>query len=144
MTYVPVRLRDLVVTRARASCEYCLLHADYAVFAHEVDHVIARQHGGATIADNLAYACAQCNRFKGSNVAAPDPQSGVIVPLFNPRTSRWRDHFRLDGPLIVSLSMIGRVTERLLQLNQLDRVLLRKELIAVGRYPFRFGEAVIA
>jgi hypothetical protein len=38
--------------------------------------------------------------------------------------------------------MIGRVTERLLQLNQLDRVLLRKELIAVGRYPFRFGELV--
>ncbi|PKO20541.1 MAG: HNH endonuclease [Chloroflexi bacterium HGW-Chloroflexi-1] len=143
MTYVPARLRDLVVTRARASCEYCLLHADYAVFAHEVDHVIARQHGGATSADNLAYACAQCNRFKGSNVAAPDLQSGIIVPLFNPRTQSWRDHFHLDGPLIVPLSIVGRVTERLLQLNQLDRVLLRKELIAVERYPFRFGEAMI-
>ncbi|MBM4460995.1 MAG: HNH endonuclease [Chloroflexi bacterium] len=142
MTYVPARLRDLVVVRARESCEYCLLHASYAVFAHEVDHVIARQHGGATTADNLAYACAQCNRFKGSNVAAPDPQSGMIAPLFNPRTSSWRDHFRLDGPLIVPLSMIGRVTERLLQFNQIDRVMLRAELIAVRRYPFRLGELV--
>jgi hypothetical protein len=109
------------------------------VFAHEVDHVIARQHGGATTADNLAYACAQCNRFKGSNVAAPDPQSGEIVPLFNPRRQDWRDHFRLDGPVIVPLSATGRATERLLGLNQIDRVLLRKALIAVRRYPFQFG-----
>jgi hypothetical protein len=139
MTYIPARLRDLVVVRARVSCEYCLLHADYAVFAHEVDHVIARQHGGAATADNLAYACAQCNRFKGSNVATPDPQSGEIVPLFNPRTQAWRDHFRLDGPVIVPLSALGRATERLLQLNQIDRVLLRKALIAVRRYPFQSG-----
>ena len=45
------------------SCEYCLVHADYAVLVHEIDHAIAEKHGGITEAENFAYACAQCNRF---------------------------------------------------------------------------------
>lgn len=137
MTYIPAHLRALVVERARESCEYCLVHADYAAFVHEIDHIMAKKHSGATEADNLAYACAQCNRFKGSDVAAPDPESEKIVPLFNPRTQRWEDHFQLDGAIIKPISAIGRATERLLQLNQIDRLLLRQELIATGRYPFR-------
>ncbi len=139
MTYVPAQLRTLVTERARGSCEYCLVHADYAAFVHEIDHVIAKKHGGDTEADNLAYACAQCNRFKGSDIAAPDPESGEIVPLFNPRTQQWNDHFRLDGPLIEPLSATGRATAQLLQLNQVDRILLRRELISTGRYPFQFS-----
>lgn len=119
--------------------QYCLVYADYAAFKHEIDHVIAVKHGGATEADNLAYACAQCNRFKGSNIAALDPRTGEIVPLFNPRKQPWHEHFRLDGSVITLLSASGRATERLLELNQIDRVLLRQELIAAGRYPFRFG-----
>ncbi|MGA2136486.1 MAG: HNH endonuclease signature motif containing protein [Bryobacteraceae bacterium] len=43
-------------------CEYCLIHEDDAAFSHEVDHVIGRQHGGRTVADNLAYSCMVCNR----------------------------------------------------------------------------------
>lgn len=139
MSYVSSRLRALVIARARESCEYCRVHADYAAFVHEIDHVIAQQHGGATTSDNLAYACAQCNRFKGSNVAAIDPQTGDIVPLYNPRSQHWHDHFQLDGPVITPLTAVGRATEKLLQLNQIDRILLRKELLAVGRYPHHFG-----
>lgn len=92
--------------------------------------------GGTTDADNLAYACAQCNRFKGSDVAAPDPETGEIIALSNPRIMAWADHFRLEGPRVVPLTATGRATERLLQLNQIDRLLLRKELLAKGRYPF--------
>ncbi len=136
MNRVPARLRVQVITRARESCEYCLVHARYAAFAHEIDHVIARQHGGMTEAGNLAYACAQCNRFKGSNLAAPDPDTGSIVPLFNPRTQNWNDHFHTDGPVILPLTATGRATARLLQLNQIDRLLLRQELLGAGRYPF--------
>lgn len=139
MTYIPASLRARVVARAQESCEYCLVYADYAAFKHEIDHVIAVKHGGATEADNLAYACAQCNRFNGSNVAALDPQTGEIVPLFNPRKQQWYEHFRLDGPVIVSILASGRATEHLLELNQIDRVLLRQELSAARRYPFRFG-----
>jgi hypothetical protein len=43
MTYIPTDLRTLVVARARESCEYCLVHADYAGFVHEIDHVIDRR-----------------------------------------------------------------------------------------------------
>ncbi len=140
MTYVPVELRALAIVRAQESCEYCLVHANYAVLVHEIDHVIAEKHGGATEADNLAYACAQCNRFKGSDIATFDPQTGQIVALFNPRTQNWQDHFRHDGAVILALSPQGRATERLLQLNQIDRVLLRRELIRAGRYPYQFRE----
>lgn len=136
MAQVSTRLRSLIIARALRSCEYCLVHSDYTAFAHEVDHIIARKHGGTTDADNLAYACAQCNRFKGSDIAAPDPETGEIIALFNPRIMAWANHFRLEGPHIVPLTATGRATERLLQLNQIDRLLLRKELLVKGRYPF--------
>ena len=139
MIYIPASLRARVAARAQESCEYCLIHADYTAFKHEIDHVIAIKHDGATEEDNLAYACAQCNRFKGSNIAALDPQTGEIVPVFNPRKQQWPEHFQLDGPVIVPLSASGRATERLLELNQIDRVLLRQELSAAWRYPFRSG-----
>jgi len=139
MTYIPTDLRALVLARARESCEYCLVHADYAVLVHEIDHVIAAKHGGLTEAENLAYACAQCNRFKGSDIATLDQHTGKVALLFNPRQQHWQEHFRLDGPVIVPLTPTGRATERLLQLNQIDRILLRRELLSAHRYPYQYG-----
>ena len=69
MSYVSVTLRGQIIERAFHSCEYCLIHVDYTTLIHEIDHVIAEKHGGATTLDNLAYACAQCNRNKGSDIA---------------------------------------------------------------------------
>lgn len=57
VTYIPVALRRLVEERANHLCEYCQLPVCVAFFPHEVDHVIAEKHGGATNADNLALAC---------------------------------------------------------------------------------------
>ena len=87
-------------------CEYCLLHEDDAAFAHEVDHILSRQHGGETIADNLAYASMVCNRYKGSNIASVSP-SGDLVRLFNRRQQHWNNHFRLNGAVIEPLDVIG-------------------------------------
>lgn len=56
MAYLPLSVRREVIRRAHRRCEYCLLHADYATFAHEIDHVLPRKHGGGDSADNLAYA----------------------------------------------------------------------------------------
>jgi 5-methylcytosine-specific restriction endonuclease McrA len=81
------------------------MHADYAVLVHEIDHVIAATHGGVLKADNRVSACAQCNRFQGSDVATFNPQTGQVVPLVNPRTQSWHDHFRLDGAVITALSL---------------------------------------
>jgi hypothetical protein len=140
ITRISPAQRVQVAARAQGSCEYCLVHFNYATLAHEVDHIIAVKHGGLTNLENLAYGCAQCNRYKGSDFATFDPATGAVALLFHPRQQRWAEHFLLDGPRIVPMTASGRATERLLQLNQIDRLILRKELLAAGRYPFEFGQ----
>lgn len=133
--YIPVSLRRLVSRRAARRCEYCLLHQDDTPFTHPIDHVIAIKHGGETTADNLALACIDCNRNKGSDLTTFDPASGQITPLFNPRTEQWSDHFLLDGALILGRTAIGRATIVLLRLNEPQRLITREVLLSIGRYP---------
>ena len=87
--------------------------------------------------ENLALSCAVCNRRKGSDIGAVDPQTGSLVPLFNPRTGRWADHFRLDGSHILGLTASGRATVDLLRLNAFERLTERDALIRLGRYPLQ-------
>jgi len=55
------------------------------------------------------------------------------MPLFHPRTQHWDAHFRLEATRIVALTAVGRVTERLFQLNTPERIAERIQLIQVGR-----------
>lgn len=137
MSYVAQTLRRFVADRADRLCEYCLIHEADTFFGCQIEHVIAEKHGGASTADNLAYACVFCNRFKGSDVASVLPETGQIVRLFNPRIDRWASHFSLDrGSMrIVALSAIGTVTVKLLNFNHADRILERLTLARSGRYP---------
>jgi hypothetical protein len=128
-------LRREVRERARERCEYCLLAELQAFFPHEPDHLIALKHGGETTSENLALACFDCNRFKGSDIASIDALSGALVALFNPRTQKWAEHFHLNGGQIVPLTSAGRVTERLLKLNLPSRVEVRERLASLGVYP---------
>ena len=134
-THIPIELRRLVVERAHECCEYCLLHQDDAESPHQVDHLIAIEHSGQTISENLALACQLCNRYKGSDLATIDPAEGKIVPLFNPRTQIWSEHFELAGAQILGLTSTGRATVELLRLNDEARLLDRQALIDAGRYP---------
>ena len=93
------------------------------------------KHGGATIAENTALACIDCNRHKGSDLTAIDPISNQIVRVFDPRNQQWHDHFYLDGATILGMSATGRATVIMLRLNDPMRVLERSFLIEVGRYP---------
>jgi hypothetical protein len=131
---VSQELRAQVAHRAGWRCEYCLIHEDDAAFAHEVDHVLSRQHGGDTSSENLAYACMICNRLMGTNVGSVDAL-GSIVRLFNPRTDRWQDHFRLDGAILMPMTPAAEATARLLRLNAAERVIERSVLQRLGRYP---------
>jgi hypothetical protein len=112
-----------------------LLPEAQAFFPHEPDHVIAAKHGGESIIDNLALACFDCNRFKGSDIASIDPESHKLTHLFNPRTQEWSEHFSIAGGIIKPLTAIGRVTASLLRLNLESRVEVRQILASVGRYP---------
>jgi hypothetical protein len=112
-----------------------MLAEEDAYFPHEPDHIIAEKHRGTNTLENLALACFHCNRFKGSNIASLDPESGELTSLFNPRTQKWNDHFEIRGGQILPLTAIGRVTERILRLNLPAHVEVREMLAEMGDYP---------
>jgi hypothetical protein len=132
---ISAALRREVRERARERCEYCLVADSQTLDPHEPDHLIALKHGGETSSANLVLACFDCNRFKGSDISSLDPLTGELVPLFNPRTQRWREHFKLKGCQIVPLTAVGRATERLLKLNIARRLQSREQSTASGLYP---------
>jgi hypothetical protein len=131
---IPAALKAEVRERAKDRCEYCRMPQDGAFFAHEVDHVLATQHRGPTELDNLALACFQCNRLKGPNIASIDPQSKRLVPLFNPRSDSWPEHFRAEGGRLIPLTLTGRATAALLNFDHPDREEARQRLAQLGRF----------
>lgn len=135
MTYISAELRHLVLERAGECCEYCQLHQDDSDTRFHVEHIIAIVHGGKTVAENLALSCARCNLFKGTNLAAADPDTGDPTFLFHPRRHPWDDHFQLQDELIEPLTAEGRVTVFLLRLNSAERIAERHLLIRQKRYP---------
>lgn len=134
-SYIPATLRQLVIERADKRCEYCLVHLEDVVLPHQPDHIISEQHGGETIAENLALACIHCNRHKGPNIASLDSVTKQLVPLFNPRRDIWSEHFSLDDAYIHPLTSVGRATVNLLKLNDPERIRVRQALIELERYP---------
>ena len=126
-------LRLLVRRRAGNVCEYCRLpQASSRIIRFHIEHIIARQHGGESEPDNLALACSCCNFHKGPNIAAIDPDSGQLVPLFHPRQHGWSEHFAWDGTVVVGLTPIGRATVELLAMNSWERVEVRENLLSLG------------
>jgi hypothetical protein len=121
--------------RAGNRCEYCLLPQSALPNASfHLEHITACQHGGGDDLDNLALACDRCNLYKGPNLAAIDPITGNIVPLFNPRKETWEAHFMYTGAEIIGRTDIGRATARLLNMNAPRRVRLRT-LLRLGERP---------
>ena len=116
--------------RANNRCEYCLTHQeDEPFFRYQVEHVIARQHGGNDELANLALACPHCNLHKGPNLSGIDPLDGNTVSLFHPRLQAWTDHFQMIGSLISGTTPTGRATTRVLNLNDPLRVEVRAEVL---------------
>ncbi len=121
--------------RANHCCEYCQMPQDYDDVTFEIDHIIARKHGGLGAVSNLALSCFWCNSFKGSNLAGLDPRTRKLTPLFHPRRHKWNRHFRWDGPFLRGRTPIGRVTIVVLQINDPFRVELREGLLEEGVFP---------
>lgn len=132
---ISTELRQQIATRADYLCEYCLIAEEDAYFGCHVDHIISLKHGGQTTADNLAYACAVCNRAKGSDIGSIIVETRAFMRFYNPRLDFWGDHFALDGVVIRPKTDIGRVTERILRLNNDERLLERQTLRILGVYP---------
>lgn len=133
-SYISIHMRQFVVKRAFHRCEYCHFPEKIALFSFEIEHIIAEKHGGKTVVENLALACFFCNRYKGSDLGSLDPESGILTPFFNPRLHQWDEHFLLEDSIIVPLSAEGRVTVRILRMNDPDRVAERKTVIETGLF----------
>ncbi len=123
--------------RAGRCREYYRMPWDYDDTPFEIDHVIARKHGGLTLSHNLALSCFYCNSFKGSDISGLDPRAQKLTPLFNPRRHKWSRHFRWNGPFLEGRSAVGRVTVALLHINDPFRVELREGLIEERLFPPR-------
>jgi len=103
----------------------------------QIDHVIARMHGGPSRSKNLALSCYACNHHKGPNLSGRDPKTGRVVRLFDPRRQIWAEHFVWSGPRLMGLTPTGCATAMVLAVNLLHRVALRAALLELGEWPPR-------
>jgi hypothetical protein len=104
----------------------------------EIEHIIPLAKGGRDDEMNLWLACPICNRHKSDKTSAVDTESGEIVPLFNPRTQNWFEHFRWndDGIRIIGLTPVGRASVVALHLSDdADALLVRSFWVIAGWHP---------
>src|SRR5438045_165446 len=125
---ISAALRRFVFDRARERCEYCQIEG----WPLTVDHVVpvvawkAARRGqdpppfDPDSPENLAAACAPCNRAKWNAITGHDVLTDQLTRLFNPRTDHWDDHFAWveDYEEVVGLTPIGRGTAARLRLNR--------------------------
>ncbi len=105
-----------------------------AEVAFQLDHVIAKKHGGTDSIENLAVSCFYCNSFKGPNIAGIDSETGKIVRLFHPRKDTWAEHFCWQGAFLRGLTPIGRATIAVLEINDELAIELRNSLMDEGLF----------
>lgn len=127
-------IRRLVRERARLYCEYCHTCEENSGQTLHVDHI---DPAGGDALDNLCLSCWNCNTSKSDATAAPDPQTGELVPLFNPRTQTWLAHFRWidNGSQIEGITAIGRATAIRFKMNRPQIVTARQRWVLAGFHP---------
>ncbi|MCB9303635.1 MAG: HNH endonuclease [Lewinellaceae bacterium] len=130
-------LKKQVAARANSCCEYCLCQEKYSPATFSIDHIIPLSKDGNDDIENLAYACQGCNNFKYNHLSGFDSITGQNVPLFNPRTQDWKEHFmwNKDYSLMVGKTPIGRATIERLKLNRPSIANLRGALHILGIHP---------
>ena len=134
---IPDRLRQQVAEESGHRCGYCLTAEKYSGMRMHTEHIIPLAAGGSSERENLWLACALCNSYKGSKTHAPDPITGKITSLFNPRMQVWSKHFAWspDGIHIIGKTDCGRATVVALRLNNAFIVEARRYWVSVGWHP---------
>ena len=102
-----------------------------------LDHIVPQAAGGPSVEENLWLACRRCNEFKGVQTHAPDPETGRLVDLFNPRSQVWAEHFEWseDGTNILGKTSCGRSTVLALQMNNSEIIVTRRLWVSAGWWP---------
>ena len=135
--YVSSELRRLVTARAQGCCEYCRTQTLFTGDPFALDHIYPTSLGGLTVAGNLVFSCTGCNQCKGARIAAIDPVTELLVPLFHPRLQNWDDNFEWseDYTTLSGRTATGNATIVALQLNRVGLVNLRRVLFEAGLHP---------
>ncbi len=133
--FISEKLRQKVAERALFRCEYCLVPEAFLATIFHIEHIRSIKHGGNSSLDNLAFACPHCNQNKGSDIATYlSDKSDQLVRFYNPRKDKWPEHFTNNNGEILSKSTIGEATIRILDINQVERLIFRQALIVAGVY----------
>ena len=137
MTDVSKALKARIAEQAGNRCGYCLSEQKYVYAPLEIEHIVPKGRGGKTIEENLWLACPMCNRFKGHQIYGIDPKTNRRVRLFNPRSQKWKRHFKFSetGEEIIGRTITGRATVVALQLNNRIAIAARRDWIRVGWFP---------
>lgn len=126
-----------VAERAGHRCEYC--HAPEAIFnfPFEVEHVVPTSRHGPDDETNLALACRACNLHKADHLTGVDEATQTEVPLFQPRSNHWEEHFEVDrdAGIIRGRTATGRATITRLRMNSAVQVEARRQWVRLGRFP---------
>ncbi len=135
--YIAIKLRNSVRKRANGICEYCHIPEDFTTQPFCFEHILPKVSGGETSAENLALACQGCNAFKATRTEFEDEITGKKVKLFNPRESKWSEHFAWneDFTEIIGITGKGRVTITALKMNRPGLKNLRRVLYITGCHP---------
>jgi 5-methylcytosine-specific restriction endonuclease McrA len=134
---IPHSLRQQVIQTANYRCEYCRTSSKLTGTPLVMEHILPRSLGGSDERDNLAAACYRCNEFKGAKTEALDPETGQVVPLFNPRIDVWQAHFAWGngGTHLIGITPTGRVSVVALRLNNDNIVAARALWIESAWHP---------
>lgn len=129
--------RERLANKAKNRCGYCLTQETVSGVHLTLEHIIPLSKGGQTEESNLWLSCRLCNESKGVLTEYTDSESGSSVPLFNPYTQTWTDHFAWNeaGSYIVDLTPTGRATIEALDLNNEFRVSSRAIWVEAGWHP---------
>jgi hypothetical protein len=136
--YISVEVERRVRAAARERCGYCLSPQHLVMARLEIEHILPSSRGGSKEEFNLWLACPLCNAFKSNKINELDPVTGVVVPLFNPRTQVWWEHFEwtVDGLRITGKTPVGRATVVALRLDSdPDAIEVRSYWVAAGWHP---------
>lgn len=137
-SHIPVAVVARVRAAARDRCGYCRASQKYVLGPLELDHIVPVSGGGGDEESNLWLACSVCNSHKSGKMTGVDPESGAVLPLFNPRSQRWADHFRWseDGIRVVGRTPTGRATVAALQLaTDIYALQVRESWVSAGWQP---------
>lgn len=134
---IPESVRQRVRKAFNDRCAYCLSSQRYSNSRLAVEHITPKAIGGGEDEVNLCLSCRLCNLYKGTQVEATDPISLMVVPLFNPRTQVWLEHFQWnrDGTRVIGKTAVGRATVEALRLNNETSVTVRQNWVSVGWHP---------